>query len=131
MPNATRVTSPPKSRKTPKYSEQRQLSLTFAKHSVCVGEARPICCGALLRRQRGFLAPDRAWLLSLAKFLLTGLILAAAFWLIARFSGSALASMHFHDELTLVLLAVGGAIVYALTILVLFGRKWLVSLVRG
>jgi putative peptidoglycan lipid II flippase len=39
--------------------------------------------------------------------------------------------MHFHDELTLVLLAVGGTIVYALTILVLFGRRWLVSLVRG
>lgn len=81
--------------------------------------------------RRGFLVLDRAWLLSLAKFLLTGLILAAAFWLIARFSGSSLASMRFHDELTLVLLALGGTIVYALAILVLFGRSWLVSLVRG
>ncbi|SFU60762.1 MviN-like protein [Bradyrhizobium arachidis] len=44
---------------------------------------------------------------------------------------SSLASMHFHDEVTLVLLAVGGTIVYALAILVLFGRSWLVSLVRG
>src|SRR3954449_7800880 len=81
--------------------------------------------------RRGFLVPDRAWLLSLAKFLLTGIILAAAFWLIARFGGSALGAMHFHDELTLVLLAVGGTIVYALAILALFGRRWLVSLVRG
>ena len=31
----------------------------------------------------------------------------------------------------LVLLAVGGTIVYGLAILVLFGRRWLVSLVRG
>ncbi|MGY3650783.1 MULTISPECIES: murein biosynthesis integral membrane protein MurJ [unclassified Bradyrhizobium] len=81
--------------------------------------------------RRGFLVLDRAWLLSLAKFLLTGINLAAAFWLIARFSGAYLASMHFQDELTLVLLALGGTIVYALAILVLFGRRWLVSLVRG
>jgi putative peptidoglycan lipid II flippase len=39
--------------------------------------------------------------------------------------------MHFHDEVTLVLLGVGGTIVYALAVLVLFGRRWLVSLVRG
>jgi len=32
---------------------------------------------------------------------------------------------------TLVLLAAGGTIVYALAILALFGRSWLVSLVRG
>jgi putative peptidoglycan lipid II flippase len=69
--------------------------------------------------------------LSLGKFLLTGIILAATFWLIARLSGSALGAMHFRDEVTLVLLAVGGTIVYALAILVLFGRNWLVSLVRG
>jgi putative peptidoglycan lipid II flippase len=81
--------------------------------------------------RRGFLVLDRAWLMSLAKFLLTGLILAATFWLIARFSGSMLGSMHFRDELMLVLLAVGGTIVYALAILILFGRSWLVSLVRG
>jgi putative peptidoglycan lipid II flippase len=81
--------------------------------------------------RRGFLVLDRAWLMSLAKFLLIGMIMAAAFWLIARFGGSAVGSMHFHDELTLVLLAIGGTIVYALAILALFGRRWLVSLVRG
>ena len=81
--------------------------------------------------RRGFLVLDRAWLMSLGKFLLTGVVLAATFWLIARFGGSYLGAMHFHDELMLALLAVGGTIVYALAILVLFGRKWLVSLVRG
>ena len=81
--------------------------------------------------RRGFLVLDRAWLMSLGRFLLTGIILAAAFWLIARFTGSALGAMRFHDEVRLVLLAVGGTIVYALAILVLFGRSWLVSLVRG
>jgi len=39
--------------------------------------------------------------------------------------------MHFRDEVMLALLAVGGMIVYALAILALFGRKWLLSLVRG
>jgi putative peptidoglycan lipid II flippase len=81
--------------------------------------------------RRGFLVLDRAWLMSLGKFLLIGIILAVAFWLIARFSGPSLGSMHFRDEVTLVLLAAGGTIVYALAILVLFGRSWLVSLVRG
>jgi putative peptidoglycan lipid II flippase len=81
--------------------------------------------------RRGFLVLDRAWLMSLGKFLLTGLILAVTFWLIARVSGTYLAAMRFHDELTLILLAVGGTIVYALAILLLFGRTWLVSLVRG
>src|SRR4249919_3637947 len=58
--------------------------------------------------RRGFLVLDRAWLLSLAKFVLTGIILAAAFWLIAWFSAATFASTQaFRDELTLVLLAVG------------------------
>jgi len=81
--------------------------------------------------RRGFLVLDRAWLLSLGKFLLTGLVLAAAFWLIAHFSGPLLGSIHFRDELTLVLLAVGGAIIYAIAVLALFGRNWVISLVRG
>ncbi|PIT02146.1 hypothetical protein TSA1_16295 [Bradyrhizobium nitroreducens] len=51
--------------------------------------------------RRGFLVLDRAWLMSLGKFLLTGIVLAAAFWLIAHFSGASLGSMHFRDELTL------------------------------
>ncbi|MFX5684749.1 hypothetical protein ABTE42_21720, partial [Acinetobacter baumannii] len=76
--------------------------------------------------RRGFLVFDRAWLTSLGKFLLTGIILAAAFRLIARVGGSALGAMHFHDEVVLVLLAVGGTMVYGLAILVLFGRSWLV-----
>src|SRR6201991_4515427 len=71
--------------------------------------------------RRGFLVLDRAWLLSLGKFLLIGIIVAVAFWLIARFSGSSLGAMRFHDEVTLVLLAAGGTIVYALAILILFG----------
>lgn len=66
---------------------------------------------------------DRAWLTSLAKSLLTGLILAAAFWLSVCFSGSWLGTMHFRDQVTLLLLAAGGTIVYALAILILFGRS--------
>jgi putative peptidoglycan lipid II flippase len=82
--------------------------------------------------RRGFLVLDRTWLLSLAKFLVTGILLAAAFWLIARSSAAIIPSTQaFRDELSLALLALGGSIVYALAILLLFGRNWLVSLVRG
>jgi hypothetical protein len=44
-------------------------------------------------------------------------------WRIAHFGDSALGAMHFRDEVTLMLLAVGGTVVYALAILILFGRN--------
>jgi len=37
----------------------------------------------------------------------------------------------FRDETALLLLAAVGAFVYGLTVLLLFGRGWLFSLVRG
>jgi putative peptidoglycan lipid II flippase len=40
-------------------------------------------------------------------------------------------AMRYHVQATLAQLAVAGAIIYALAILALFGRRWLVSLVRG
>src|ERR1700754_3470990 len=69
----------------------------------------------------GYLQLDAALMRSTAKFVAAGVVLGATLWLAARFGGSSLASMRFHDELTLVLLAVGGTIVYALAILILFG----------
>jgi putative peptidoglycan lipid II flippase len=82
--------------------------------------------------RRGHLELDRALVLSLAKFLLSGLILAAGLWLSARFGAIYFASMPvFRDEMTLVLLAAAGTFVYAFCILVLFGRGWLFSLMRN
>ena len=80
----------------------------------------------------GYLAPDRRLMLSLAKFVACGILLAATLWLTARFSRFYLASMPlFRDETTLLLLVAVAAFVYAMLVLVLFGRGWLFSLLRG
>ena len=80
----------------------------------------------------GYLEFDRAFLLSLAKFLVTGVSLAAALWLAARFATAQLAQLSaFRDEAALLLLIGVGAMVYAGLILLLFGRGWLKALVRS
>src|SRR3982074_1892936 len=79
----------------------------------------------------GYLDLDRALMQSLAKFVVSGAVLGAAFWFAAKF-----ASVHFaqlstlRDEAALLLLIVIGAVVYVGSILLLFGRRWLASLVR-
>jgi putative peptidoglycan lipid II flippase len=78
----------------------------------------------------GHLALDRALLNSFAKFAVAGAILGAVLWFTARFAAGHLQITALRDEATLGLLIVVGAVVYAASILVLFGRRWLVSLVR-
>ena len=79
----------------------------------------------------GYLVLDRAMLLSFAKFALAGVILGAALWFSARFAAIQFAQMSaFRDEAALAFLIAVGAIVYAGSILPLFGRRWLTSLVR-
>jgi putative peptidoglycan lipid II flippase len=78
----------------------------------------------------GYLALDRAQLQSFAKFVVAGAILGAALWLTARFAPAILQVRAFRDELTLVLLMAAGAAVYTASILLLFGRYWLISLLR-
>src|SRR5712675_1134539 len=81
--------------------------------------------------RRGYLAFDREWVKSLAKFAITGVILGAALWYAARLAAVHLAQISaFRDETALLLLVMVGAVVYAGSILALFGRRWLVSLVR-
>ncbi|WJR76297.1 murein biosynthesis integral membrane protein MurJ [Bradyrhizobium sp. NP1] len=80
----------------------------------------------------GYLELDRGWMRSLGKFALVGIILAAVLWLAAHLAGSYFASLaRFRDEMTLVFLIAVGAFTYGLSVLVLFGRGWLFSLVRG
>jgi putative peptidoglycan lipid II flippase len=82
--------------------------------------------------RKGFLDLDREWLKSLARFALSGIVLAAALWLTARFAGVYFAQMSsFRDELALLLLMVSGLFVYGVCILVLFGRGWIFRLIRG
>jgi putative peptidoglycan lipid II flippase len=80
----------------------------------------------------GYLEFDRALTQSLAKFAACGVVLAAALWLAAKFAGSHLAHLPLlRDETILLLLIVVGAIVYGGSILLLFGKGWLRSLVRS
>jgi putative peptidoglycan lipid II flippase len=80
----------------------------------------------------GYLDLDRALIRSAARFLISGALLGAALWLAARFAALHLAQLSaLRDEATLLVLIVVGAIVYAGSILLLFGRVWLGSLVRG
>ena len=80
----------------------------------------------------GYLDLDRAWMKSLAKFALIGIVLGAVFWLTAHFAIPYFAQLtRFRDETTLVLLMAVGAFVYGFSVLVLFGRGWLFSLMRG
>jgi putative peptidoglycan lipid II flippase len=80
----------------------------------------------------GYLEFDRAFVRSLAKFLVTGIVLGVALWFAAQFATLHLARLSaFRDEIALVLLVAVGAVVYAGLILLLFGRGWLRSLVRS
>jgi putative peptidoglycan lipid II flippase len=79
----------------------------------------------------GYLELNRTLGHSILKFLISGLVLAAALWLAARFAAARFGSIAFHDEITLLLLIGVGAVVYAGSILGLFGPRWLKALVKG
>src|SRR5258706_8604406 len=80
----------------------------------------------------GYLELDRALMHSLARFVVSGIVLGAALWFTARFASVHFAQMTtFRDETALPLLAAVGALVYGFSVLLLFGRGWLFSLVRG
>jgi len=79
-----------------------------------------------------YLDLDRALMRSTAKFLVCGAALGAALWLAARFAVAHFAQLSaLRDEAALLLLIVVGTIVYAGSILLLFGRDWLRALVRS
>jgi putative peptidoglycan lipid II flippase len=80
----------------------------------------------------GYLELDRALVQSLGKFAVSGIVLAAALWGTTRLAGGYLQTLPaFRDEIMLLALIVVGAVVYAGSVLLLFGPGWLKSLVRG
>jgi putative peptidoglycan lipid II flippase len=80
----------------------------------------------------GYLDLDRALLRSLGKFAVSGVVLAAALWFAARLAAAQFAHLGaLRDEAALLVLIIVAAIVYAGSILVLFGRAWLRSLLRS
>jgi putative peptidoglycan lipid II flippase len=75
---------------------------------------------------------DRAWLFSLGKFLVTGVVLAAVLWFVAGFAALSFAQLGaLRNVAVLGLLMLAGGAVYAALLLLLFGRGWLRSLLRG
>jgi putative peptidoglycan lipid II flippase len=80
----------------------------------------------------GYLDVDKTLLQSLAKFTVCGVVLAAALWFAARLAAVHLAQLGaLHDVAALLLLIAVGAIVYAGSVMLLFGWGWLRSLVRS
>jgi putative peptidoglycan lipid II flippase len=80
----------------------------------------------------GYFEVDRSLRVSLGKFLVAGVVLAAVLWFTARFASAQFAHWStMRDEAALGLLIIVGALVYAGAILLLFGPRWLKALVRA
>ncbi|MEG6508490.1 murein biosynthesis integral membrane protein MurJ [Methyloligella sp. 2.7D] len=83
-------------------------------------------------RRRGFAPPGWALFTPVSKLLLAGLVLAAAIYGASLVLPGLLAGLPaFRDETELVLLIGIGGIVYGAAVLLLLGRPWLRSLMRG
>jgi putative peptidoglycan lipid II flippase len=66
------------------------------------------------------------------KFFAAGVVLGASLWLTVNLSASYLSRLStLHDEAAFLLLIAAGALVYAGTIVLLFGKRWVTSLVKG
>lgn len=105
-----------------------QIGLALA---TAVGAWVNLLLVVLFATRRKFLVFDRAFLMALVKFAAAGAVLAAALWFTARWAASALAAMtSLRDETALGILIVVGIAVYGSCIFLLFGRRWLVRLVR-
>jgi len=78
----------------------------------------------------GYLELNRELWQSLLRFAASGAVLAAALWFTARFGAAHFEAIRFRDETTLLLLVGVGAVVYAASVLLLFGPRWLKALVK-
>jgi putative peptidoglycan lipid II flippase len=106
-----------------------QVGLAFA---TAVGAWINLLLVIAFAVRAGYFHIDRALMRSLAKFVACGVLLGAALWLAARFAAAHLSGMSaLRDETTFLWLIVVGTLVYAGSILLLFGRRWLRLLVRG
>jgi putative peptidoglycan lipid II flippase len=105
-----------------------QIGLALA---TAVGAWINLLLVVLFAVRRGFFEFDRAFVMSLAKFVVAGVVLGIALWLAARWASSALAGVtSLRDEIALGILIATGTIVYGGSVLLLFGRRWLGKLVR-
>jgi putative peptidoglycan lipid II flippase len=79
----------------------------------------------------GYLELNRELWQSLLRFAVSGAVLATALWAAGRFAAVHFAAIGFRDEATLLLLIGVGAAVYGACVLLLFGPRWLRTLVKG
>ncbi|MEH6950084.1 murein biosynthesis integral membrane protein MurJ [Nitrobacter sp. NHB1] len=80
----------------------------------------------------GYFEVGRPLLVSLGKFLIAGVVLAAALWFAARIASAQFSHWStMRDEAALGVLMIVGAVIYAGTILLLFGPRRLRALVRA
>jgi putative peptidoglycan lipid II flippase len=106
-----------------------QVGLAFA---TAVGAWINLVLVIVFAVRAGYLKLDSTLTRPLVKFGVAAVLLGAALWLTARLSPTYLAGLSaLRDETTFLLLMVIGALVYAGSILLLFGRVWLRALVRG
>lgn len=79
----------------------------------------------------GYLEVDAALRRSVGKFALAGLVLAAALGATNALAPGLLQGIaHLREELILAILVVVGAVAYGLAVWLLFGRRWLMALMR-
>ena len=106
-----------------------QVGLAFA---TAIGAWINLSLVIFFAVRAGYLQLDLNLMRSCAKFVTAGIVLGVALWLAARFLASYLAGLAtLHDEVAFLALIVTGAVVYVGTILLLFGRRWVMALVRG
>jgi putative peptidoglycan lipid II flippase len=78
-----------------------------------------------------YLEFDRAFRVSLVKFAAAGAVLAVALWSSGRLAPLLVPDLSgMRDEVTLGCLILTGAVVYGLAISLLFGRRWVLALIR-
>jgi putative peptidoglycan lipid II flippase len=106
-----------------------QVGLAFA---TAVGAWINLLLVIAFAVRAGYLHIDRTWMRSLAKFAASGVLLGTALWLAASFAATRFSGLGaLRDEAAFLLLIAVGTLVYAGSILLLFGRRWLSALVRG
>src|SRR5436305_2223962 len=105
-----------------------QVGLALA---TAVGAWTNLLLVVLFAVRAGYLEFDRALTKSLAKFVVCAAMLAATLWFAAGLASVQFAELTtLRDEATLSVLIVTGTVIYAGSVLLLFGRGWLRSLVE-
>jgi putative peptidoglycan lipid II flippase len=106
-----------------------QVGLAFA---TAVGAWINLSLVIAFAIRAGYLELDSALLRSVTKFAASGVVLGAALWLAVKLSATYLSALSaFRDETAFLLLIAVGGVTYVAAILLLFGRRWVMSLVRG